>query len=192
MMQPAEQIEPAQTSCRLLTNERPFWQQRTFSMASEAILQVHAGSNVQDLCLVSALFPTQCTMHGWAECKHGRLKLHMQEHSIKFRHSIELVTSLQRLEKAGEPRDQACLLVCLAAMLEALPPQLIKPQWQQLLPWMLAAVQPVSQLRPDVQASLLRSLQEALKDPYGVLLQLQSDGILSDALFWHTGRRSFV
>lgn len=39
MVQPVEE-ESALGRCRQLTNVRPFWQQRTFSMASSAIVQV--------------------------------------------------------------------------------------------------------------------------------------------------------
>jgi hypothetical protein len=39
IMQPVEE-ESALGRCRQLTNVRPFWQQRTFSMASSAIVQV--------------------------------------------------------------------------------------------------------------------------------------------------------
>ena len=39
ILQPAE-IESALGRCRQLTNVRPFWQQRTFSIASSAIVQV--------------------------------------------------------------------------------------------------------------------------------------------------------
>ena len=37
MVQP---IDSGTAKCRQLTNERPFWQQRTFSTASSAIVQV--------------------------------------------------------------------------------------------------------------------------------------------------------
>ena len=77
---------------------------------------------------------------------------------------------LQRLDEARVPEHEAGLLVCLAAMLGALGPALIRPHWQQLLPWIVTALRPVGRARPDLQPALFSSLQEALSDPYGALL----------------------
>ena len=78
--------------------------------------------------------------------------------------------ALQRLDGARVPEHEAGLLVCLAAMLGALGPALIRPHWQQLLPWMVTALRPVGRAMPDLQPALFSSLQEALSDPYGALL----------------------
>ncbi len=54
-------------------------------------------------------------------------------------------------------------------MVGALPQQLVQPQWAQLLPWMVAALQPLGASWPDLQLALLSSLQQALRDPHGAL-----------------------
>ena len=82
---------------------------------------------------------------------------------------------MQRLEEAGEDRSKQSLLVCLAAMLGMLQPQLVRPQWQQLMPWMVSALHPVGRHKPDLQPALFSSLQQALRDPYGMQLQPQTD-----------------
>ena len=84
---------------------------------------------------------------------------------------------LQRLDEARVPEHEGRLLVCLAAMLEALDPALIRPHWQQLLPWAVAALQPVGRARPDLQPALFTSLQDALSEPYGALLCALRRGI---------------
>ena len=76
----------------------------------------------------------------------------------------------QRLEQSGEQGGRETLLACLAAMVGTLPQQLVQPQWPQLLPWMVAALQPLGASRPDLQPALLSSLQQALRDPHGLLL----------------------
>ena len=81
-----------------------------------------------------------------------------------------LAVLLQRLEQTDEQGDRETLLACLAAMVGTLPQQLVQPQWAQLLPWMVAALQPVGASRPDLQPALLSSLQQALRDPHGALL----------------------
>ena len=63
--------------------------------------------------------------------------------------------------------SREALLGCLAAMLGVLPAQLVRPQWQQLLRWMVAALRPVGRRAPQLQPGLLSALQEALKDPHG-------------------------
>ena len=75
---------------------------------------------------------------------------------------------VQRLEETGGQGSREALLVCLAAMLGALPSQLVRPQWPQLMPWMVAALQPVGRCRPELQPALLSSLRDALGDPHGV------------------------
>ena len=47
MVQPVEEAQPGTAKCRQLTNERPFWQQRTFSMASSTIVQVALSSQMR-------------------------------------------------------------------------------------------------------------------------------------------------
>ena len=73
----------------------------------------------------------------------------------------------QSLEGAGGRGSRDAQLVCLAGMLGALPAQLVRPQWPQLLPWMVAALQPVGRRRPELQPALLASLQDALRDSHG-------------------------
>lgn len=81
---------------------------------------------------------------------------------------------MQRLEgRSGQGSGEA-LLVCLTGMLGTLPAQLVRPQWKQLLPWMVAALQPVGRRRPELQPALLSSLQEALRDPHGEQSQASS------------------
>ena len=77
---------------------------------------------------------------------------------------------LQRLDEAREPEHEAGLMVCIAAMLGALGPALIRPHWQQLLPWTLTALRPIGKARPDLQPPLFSTLQEALRESYGALL----------------------
>ena len=62
---------------------------------------------------------------------------------------------LQRLNEARVPEHEAGLLVCLAAMLGVLDSALVKPHWQQLLPWTMAALRPIGRARPDPAACSL-------------------------------------
>ncbi len=75
--------------------------------------------------------------------------------------------TLQGLGVTDGQGSREALLVCLAAMLGALPAQLVRPQWPQLMTWMVAALQPLGRRRPELQPALLSSLQEALRDPHG-------------------------
>ena len=77
---------------------------------------------------------------------------------------------LQRLDEGRVPEEEVGLLVCLAAMLGPLGSALIRAHWQQLLPWLVTALQPIGRARPDLQPALFASLQEALSEPYGALL----------------------
>ena len=87
---------------------------------------------------------------------------------------------LQRLNEAREPEHEAGLLVCLAAMLGAMGPALIRPHWQQLLPWTVTALRPVGEARPDLQPALFSTLQEALREAYGALLRALRWGSISE------------
>lgn len=89
--------------------------------------------------------------------------------------ALSSLPELQRLEEAGEDRSKESLLVCMAAMLGMLEPQLVRPQWQQLMPWMVSALHPVGRHKPELQPALLSSLQQALRDPHGMQLQPQTD-----------------
>ena len=89
----------------------------------------------------------------------------------------------QRLEQTGERGGRETLLACLAAMVGTLPQQLVQPQWEQLLPWMVAALQPLGASRPDLQPALLSSLQQALRDPHGVLLWYAHTRLVDSCVF---------
>jgi len=57
MVQPVEEAQPGTAKCRQLSNERPFWQQRTFSMASSTIVQVALDSQMRSCRLPTSRIP---------------------------------------------------------------------------------------------------------------------------------------
>lgn len=156
---------------RQLTNERPFWQQRTFSMASSAIVQVGTSSTpvfawTAEMApvrrRVHRALPAVCINETISHLKDGTGAPAMKKQGSKWHWPI-----VQGLEDTDGQGSRQALLVCLAAILGALPAQLVRPQWPQLMPWMVAALQPTGRRRPELQPALLSSLQEALREPHG-------------------------